>query len=169
MLVKKHILGALQKLEDEYQAALTSSDVNDPILHCKLATLEYCGWIEEAFDAIAYRAVKNKLKTQPYRDIVRAEIQGTYGFLYKKHLRPMLSRIIGLIEMEKIETTLNQDTGFPQFLSELEQMKVHRDKAAHTWVKDTTSQFPSPSQIIGSLNMVYPQARRLYSEVIKLK
>lgn len=169
MLVKKHILGVLQKLELEYEVALTSSDVNDPIIHCKLATLEYCGWIEETFDAIAHRAVKNKLKTQPYRDIARSEIQGTYGFSYKKHLRPMLSRIIGLVEMEKIETTLSLSSGFSRFLSELEQMKVHRDKAAHTWVKDTTSQFPSPSQIIGSLNAVYPQARRLYSEVIKLK
>ena len=153
----------LNKLALEYNKAINSPDVNDPIFCCKLATLEYCGWVEESFDDIARRAAKGKLKTQPYLDMLSSEIKNTHGFSFKKHLRPMLSRIIGLVKMEMIENELSQGNTFIMFLNELDTIKRHRDEAAHKWVKDTTAQYPSPSEVIRSLEIVYPVTKKMYS------
>jgi len=169
MVIKKHILKTLKKLEGEYNECLNSTDVNDPVFRCKLATIEYCGWIEETFDLIAKRAVKGRLKTQPYRKMAEDCIKRTYGFQYEQHLRLMLLRIIGLVQMEAIEIELSKCNSFSQFTSELKVMKEHRNSAAHTWVQNTTPQYPSPSQIIGSLNIVYPVSKKLYSEICRLR
>lgn len=165
MIVKRHILDTLTDLEERYTQASTSS--LEQIYYSKLAILEYCGWIEEAFDNIARRCVKNKLKTQPYKQMLEdSVIGGNHGFQYKTNIRPMMIKAIGLREMEKIEVYLKTSGKLEILISELDAVKVDRDNAAHTWVLNTTRTYPAPSVTKSRLNKIYPIAKEIYTYIV---
>ena len=167
MIVKKHIFLTLRSLDKRYNSALTSATPEDAIFYSKLAILEYCGWIEEAFDTVIRRSMKKKLKTLAFKQILEGGVIGTtYGFRYKKHLRNMLCRSLGLQRAEAIEQSLKDNGEFEVLESELETFTGHRNNAAHTSVAGTTQTYPAPSVVIASLQKVHPIARRLYKEVM---
>ena len=167
MVVKTHICKTLKKLERKYNSTILSSDVNEPIYYCKLATLEYCGWIELTFDDIINRSLKEKLHTRKFKRILEKQVIGkTYGFQYEDHFRPMLISAVGLQRAEEIEVSLDQLGLTDTLKSELSTMKVYRNQAAHTWIQNTTQSFPTPTNIIQKFDAVYPILRKLYSEVM---
>ncbi len=156
-------------LDRRYNKALQTSTPQDAIYFSKLAVLEYCGWIEESFDNIIRRSVKQKLKTMEFRQMLeRTVIGNTYGFQYKKDFRPMLTKSVGLQNSEALESFLKNSGGFEMLISELDSMKLHRNTAAHTWVSDANQTYPAPSLIKGSLEKVHPILRSIYSEIVKL-
>ncbi|RLA52351.1 MAG: hypothetical protein DRR42_07810 [Gammaproteobacteria bacterium] len=71
MIVKTHISKTLSALDKRY----TNSDSEGSIFFAKLAVLEYCGWIEESLDDVVHRAVKGKLKTQEFSDMLNSLIK----------------------------------------------------------------------------------------------
>lgn len=168
MIVKKHISITLTDLDARYSQALTSSS-QQSVFYSKLAILEYCGWIEEAFDKIARRCLKNKLKSQPYRQILEDSVIGNnHGFQYKTNVRPMLIKAIGLSEMEKIELELRDRGRLEVLISELDAVKVYRDSAAHTWRLNTTQSYPAPSVTKSRLDTLFPIAKEIYSIVVSM-
>ena len=127
------------------------------------------GWIEDVFDMIVRRSVKNRLKTLPFRQMLETSIIGNnHGFQYKENIRPMLTRAIGIKEMEKIEIHLDRSGYLPILVSQLNDVKKDRDSAAHTWKNNVMRTYPSPSITKSRLNTVYPITREMYSLVIKL-
>lgn len=168
MVSKKHILNTLNDLDLHYTQALKSSKPQDSVYFSKLAVLEYCGWLEEAFDEIVKRSVKGKLKTIEFRQMLdNAVIGKNNGFQYKTDFRPMLTRAVGLIGAEKIECHLKDTRKYEILISELDAVKSDRNSAAHTWTGVTMS-YPAPSYTRSRLEIVYPILRSIYSEVIKL-
>lgn len=168
MIVKKNISKTLKDLDRRYNDALFSSSAEDSIYFSKLAILEYCGWIEDTLDKIVRRSVKNKLKTPPYTDMLRSTIKDNSGFQYKQNFRPMLTKVIGLVEMEYIEKELEKTGNLAILISELEAVKKDRDCAAHTWIKNATRTYPAPSTTKSRLENIYPITREIYSIVTRL-
>lgn len=169
MVVKKHILDTLNKMEVKYQAALLSPDPNEATYYSKLATLEYCGWIEETLDSIARRSVKKKLKTTAFKQMFDGGIiGGTHGFQYEKHFRPMMVRSIGIVAAEKLQQKLETDGVFETFTNELKAVKKDRDDAAHTWIEGTTKTYPAPSIAKGRLLVLYPILKNMYAYIISV-
>lgn len=166
MIFKKNITKNLKKLDKLYKAS-TSLSPEETIFYSKLAVLEYCGWIEYAFDNIARRSVKGKLKTQQFKTIFENRVIGNnHGFQYKENFRPMLVSTLGLIEAEKIESLLEKNGYLPILISELDNMKSYRNNAAHTCLEqNTTQQYPSPSVISQNFNNLYPIIKYIYSNV----
>ena len=167
MLVKHQILSTLIDLNDKYEQA-PASKPQDSIYFSKLAILEYCGWIEDAFDKIALRCVKNKLETPHYKQILNNSIiQNNHGFQYKKNVRPMLLKTVGIAQMEKFELSIS-DTGKLEILtSQLKDVLTDRNNAAHL-ASDTLQTYPAPSITINRLHIVYPILREMYSFAVNL-
>lgn len=165
MIIKKYIFSTLNNLDIKYKKSLLSPRPDDATYFSKLALLEYCGWIEEAMDSIARRAVKGTIKSAPFMDMIRDIIESNHGFLYKKHFRPMLTRVVGIGKMEIIENHLITTNQFTTFVTELEVIKSDRDDAAHTWIYGTTKSYSAPSLIKGRLDKICPILKDIYSLV----
>lgn len=168
MVVKKHIDRTLQELESKYQTALLSASHTEPIYCCKLATLEYCGWIEEALDLIVKRSLHGKLRTPDFRKQFDEVINKTHGFQYREHFRLMLCRSVGLQKAETIERSLSLTGDLPVLISQLEALKIYRNAAAHTWLRNATLTFPAPASLRSRLHIVCPILRKIYSAIIRL-
>ncbi|TLS66285.1 hypothetical protein FEF65_10750 [Mariprofundus erugo] len=159
----------MKTLERRFEAAMRSPTPEEAVYFSKLATLEYCGWIEENFDMIVRRLVKPKLKTPDYKNMLETRIIGNnFGFDYKKNFRPMLTSAVGIKNMETIEIYLKSSGQFEIFVSELESIKQHRDNAAHTWIDGPTKTYPSPSVILSKFNTLFPIVKQIYAEVRRL-
>lgn len=171
MIIKKYILETLDNIEAKYNIALTSpnSTAKDVTFYSKLAILEYCGWIEEMMDIIAYRSIKNQIVTQTFSDMSNTIIKKTWGFEYKKHFRKMLIQLIGTLKYQHIEIKLVHQNTLDVFIGELDYLTELRNKAAHTWTSGVTNQFPAPSLLITHLkDKIFPVLRIIYREIIKL-
>lgn len=166
MIIKKNIIKTLTDLNKLYNQSMTMANQNNAIFFSKLAILEYCGWIEHSFDVIVYRTALTKLKTQKYKDILTQRIvENNFGFEYKKNFRPMMIQAIGIVEMEKLETTLNVLGHLPVLISELESVKTERDSAAHTYLHNLLITYSSPSVTIERLNKVYPIMKFIFTHI----
>ena len=163
MVVKKYIVYSLKRLDQEYNIALASSEPTMAVYLSKLAVIEYCGWIEETMDAIIGSYAQGKLKTSAFRESLNKKIESTHGFQYKKHFRPMLVHVLGIIRCEKIQKSLDQNGDLATLKSELDTFTEHRNRAAHTHVNRVLTTYPSPSVTLGSFNTVYPILKRVYT------
>lgn len=169
MVVKKYILKTLNSLELRFNEALRSPVPQDSVYFSKLCVLEYCGWIEETFDLIVRRSVKGKLKSQEFKQILDNTVIGNnFGFEYKKHFRTMLIKAAGLTIAEKIEKHLKDTNKFDIFISELNNIKTHRDSAAHTWIDGPTRTYPAPSDTKARFEIVYPIMKSVYTQIVNL-
>lgn len=163
MVVKKRIVASLARLDREYQRALVGADVTMAVYLSKLATIEYCGWLEETMDAVIFAFAKGRLKTNGFKDSLAEKVRGTYGFQYRKHFRPMLIHLVGSVRCERIQLALDATGDLSTLEAELDLFVVHRNTAAHTHVGSVLPVFPSPSVASASLSKVYPILRTLYS------
>ncbi len=169
MVIKKYILKTLEGLDQRYKESLKTPTSEDSVYFSKLAILEYCSWIEEAFDDIVRRSVKGQIKTIEFRQILEhGIIRNTHGFQYKENFRPMLCRAIGLRDMEIIEIYLKRSGQFEIFINELESIKVHRNNAAHTCISGATKTYPAPSIIKANFEKIFPIMKGIYKEVLRL-
>jgi hypothetical protein len=97
----------------------------------KLATLEYCGWLEERFDQLVLN-VSTECQISA-ADSVKGVIKGTHGFTYHSHLREMLVVSVGERGVNAAE--LLMESAHPNQLaalvSALSTLKVARGFLAH--------------------------------------
>lgn len=152
MIAKSYILENISQLETLYAK---STSGKRPLYYSKLAIIELCGWIEESMDDIIKRCAVRKLSALSNRTYVNDVIvKKTYGFDYDQHFRTMLGRLIGLVNVEKLENRINQTT-LLQFKATLGNLKVMRDAEAHTHLKSVTRIIDSPSLTKRNFHVIY--------------
>ena len=152
MIAKSYIKSTLEELDKLYNQA---SSQKKAIYFSKLALMELCGWIEESFDDIVIRHANRNLKESNNRTYCKDSIvKPNYGFEYKKNIRPMLISLIGLIELEKLETELEKSAQITLLKGYLGNIKDSRNSAAHTHLKGVTRRYNAPSRTIGDFNRI---------------
>ena len=144
MIAKSYIEKTLNDLNKLYNSPGSQRKAT---MYCKMATLELCGWIEDTVDDIVLRHAKRKLKENDnFREYKRDFVKKTSGFLYEYHIRGLLMRLIGLIELESLEKNIENDLGKITILkSQLNSLVSARNIAAHTHLKNVTPLYFSPS------------------------
>jgi hypothetical protein len=163
MVVKKHILNNIQKLDRLYNSAPTA----EATYYSKLAIIELCGWIELSMDNIADNFATRHLTCTPFKDMFSSIKNGTYGFEYKKNFRKMLSSTIGLHNMQSIELSLTTTGEIAILDATLSSLKTLRDNAAHTFI-DATTTYQAPSTTKSQLLIIYPILKKIGQQVKSL-
>lgn len=165
MIHSGRILKTLSFLDREYNRHLTSADPERSVLYAKMAVLEYCGWLEEAFDEIARNCVRKKLRTKVSRNVLERRIRETHGFIYKQNIQPLLAFGVGTIRLIEIEKKLNRNGSLDKLKSELGSLNEMRKEAAHTFTSGRTSRFQAPSLVIANFKQTEPIVKRLWTLV----
>lgn len=165
MIAKSYISKNLQELDKLYNDA---SSQKKAIYFSKLALIELCGWIEETVDDIVIRhAYRNLKENSNKEDYENTTVKNTYGFDYKRNIRPLLLNLIGLIGVEKIERKL-EDTGQITLLKGyLGSIKVSRNQAAHTHLKGITRTYNAPSRTINDFQRIVLVLEKIDQELRK--
>jgi hypothetical protein len=164
MVVKKHIMNNIKRLDSLYN----SSPTVEATYYSKLAIIELCGWIELSMDNIVEHFANKNLKTQPFKDSFKSLKDKNYGFDYKQNFRKMLSQTAGLHNTEKVETKLNITGQIAVLDATLDSLKALRNDAAHSYI-DTTKTYQAPSVTKSQLEQIYPILKDFSKEVKKLK
>jgi len=174
VIIKKEIHTNLSFLDNKYTEALRSPIAIEPIMYSKLALIEYCGWIEESMDKIAKRATKSKLDHKSehsfnYEKYFDKTIIGrTSSFQYEDDfIKKMLIPAIGIHKSQSLENVLIKKRVLETLVTELSNLKIDRNRSAHTYTKYTHT-YSAPSYYINSLNKIFPILRTVYSEIIKI-
>ena len=139
------------------------------IFYSKLALLELCGWIEETIDKITLNYAKPKLKSEKNIEFLEKDIvKKTYGFDYNLNFRQMLVKIIGIINVEKLEKKLVEIAVFEILVAQLGSLSSLRNTAAHTTSTGTMRTYEAPSTMIKYLDSLYPIFEKFEVELNKL-
>lgn len=162
MVLKRDIKNLLEDLDSYYNSTSHPRSTH----YSKLAVMELCGWIEESFDKVAERCVKNKIRTTTYLDIMNSIVEKNYGFKYNSNFRRMMLQTIGIRRMEQLEIKLNNSGEKSILDAVLNSLIVERNRAAHTTTAGTMATYQAPSVTINQLETIYPIIRRLYSFAI---
>jgi hypothetical protein len=142
MISKSYILDNLVTMEKLYNK---SKGAKKGLFYSKLAILELCGWIEESMDDIIQRCSIRKLKIADNRKYIKNEvIKRTFGFEYNNNFRNMLIKLIGIINVERLEKKLDP-IKFQLLVSNLNTLKEIRNSEAHTHLKGITKRLDAPS------------------------
>ena len=139
----------------------TGAHPNLATYYAKLAIIEYCGWLEESFDRIARRSVKNRLAST---NELEKCIRKVHGFEFERHFMHLMKQVVGLHACEELIHQLAADGSDTLLSAELDSLKTRRNNAAHVNTRTpVTTSYDAPSVVIGSLNRTYPILRRIYS------
>jgi len=150
MLSETAITTALGKIEDYYNR---STDTMLTQYYSKLALIELCGWVEQSMDEII-RLIETKTTNPENVTYVEKDIiDKNYGFSYR-HFRRMLVQSIGIINVEKMENTIDTRI-LVEFKSTLGNLYALRIENAHTYIKGITHRLAAPSTIKNHLNTIY--------------
>jgi hypothetical protein len=163
MISKTLVEADLVELDVLYNTGLTHPNPNEAIYFSKLGVLELTGWIEESFDVIARRAIKQELTTQKFKNIAKNAIDKNYGFTFDNNFMTMMQRLIGVGECERLHEWLASDGTLVALRAELDAVLDQRRKAAHVHLAQTALAFDAPSVSLGRLRIVYPIFREIYS------
>ncbi|WP_279463930.1 hypothetical protein [Aeromonas veronii] len=152
MITKSYIYNNLKDLDRLYS---NSTSNKKKLYYSKLAMLELCGWIEETMDDIVQKCANRVLKEKTNRLYVEKQIiKPTYGFEYDKHFKKMLICVVGLIYIEKVESKVDQ-VKYTLLKSSLNNLKVARNREAHSHLKGITRTVDAPSVTLNNFNNVY--------------
>ena len=106
-------------------------------------------------DDVILRCARRHLKNSANVKYVSKEIvQRTYGFDYERHFRSMLIQLLGLINVEKIEKSVDQRKQI-QLKATLKALKTVRDSEAHTHIKGVTRSINAPSATLNQFPALY--------------
>ncbi|WJS94129.1 HEPN domain-containing protein [Flavobacterium johnsoniae] len=140
----------------------TATDNSHKIYYSKLALIELCGWIELCIDDITKKYIDLKLlKTNNINLAKKQFVDGTYGFEYDKNLRPILIKLIGIINVEPLEDILDYNGDFTLLKSQLNSLISLRNPAAHTSIAGVTHTYQAPSTMLTYLNSIYDKLGKL--------
>lgn len=166
MVAKTYIESTLIELDILYNSATSQKKI---IYYSKLATIELCGWLEESFDNIIITCANRKLKEANNKKFVKKDVvKKNYGFHYENNIRPMLFKLIGLIELEKIEKRLERTGQISILSANLTNLVGTRNDAAHTYLKGITRTYNAPSVALGYFRSIYPIIIALDTELRNL-
>ena len=165
MIGKTSILDNLKRLETLYNESARSPKKS--LFYSKLAILELCGWIEESMDDIVRKCANKKLKLDNNQERISEIIEHTYGFSYKNHFRKMLTELIGLINVERLEKRVDK-IKFQNMCSTLGLLRDFRDTEAHTHLKGTIKILDAPSVTINKFSKVYEGLKEFEEKLKRL-
>lgn len=166
MIAKTCIRNNLTQINKLYQK---STGKKQPLFYSKLAILELCGWIEESMDEIVRRCANRHLKNSENKNYVGTDIiKRTTSFTYDAHFRNMLLRMVGIINVERLENKLNK-TKFDLMKSTINTLKTYRDEEAHTHLKDDTKRLDAPSVTLNRLQLIYDGLKDIDDCIRKMK
>ena len=155
MIARTYVLDNLNRLNSLYRRSRTHKE---SLFLSKLAILELCGWIEESMDDIVRRCASRCLRDLDNRKSVEKEIRRISGFQYDTHFRVMLVRVIGLMNVERLEGYLDPAV-HARFVATLDALKKSRDSEAHTHLKGVTKTLNAPSLTLSHFEDVYKGLR----------
>jgi hypothetical protein len=159
----------LNDLEALYEEAEQNNDSRKLQFFSKLAIIEVCTWIEATQDTMLKQLIQDEINKKNREDTEKM-IENNYGFSYNKNFRKMLLNIIGIIELEKIETRLEESRGTLQRLrTELGNFKTVRDRATHTHIRDVTERYDAVVVTKSRFNNLVSLLRLLDQELISWK
>lgn len=162
MITKSTINNNLISLNAKYKRTRSNME---SLFYSKLAVLELCGWIEESMDDVILRCARRHLQKTENIDFTQNNIiKLTYGFDYKKHFRKMLIQMMGLINVERIESKVDPLIR-NNLLSTLGNLKTSRNCVAHTHIKGTTLIIDSPSITLSRFKHVYDGLKEFESVI----
>lgn len=142
MIARSYIEGNLASINRSF---LRASSRKDSLFFSKLAILELCGWIEESMDDIVLRCAARHLREQGNLKYCREEIVSrTYGFDYHRNFRMMLVRLLGLVNVEDLESRVDS-AKLDAMKAALASLKRQRDTEAHTHLKGVGRTINAPS------------------------
>lgn len=141
MVDKTQIQATLVRIEDLYQIHIVDYRGN---YFAKLFIIEACGWIEECMDEIVQHCAAKHLNDDKNIAFVDDLIKNNHSFRYASNFRNMLIQILGIINVERLENTYDQDK-FAIMCSSLGLLKQRRDDLAHTYIKGTLQTIDAPS------------------------
>lgn len=154
----------LRKLEARYLEC-SASDPTLAIAYSKMAMMELCGWLEEAFDEIAHNCVRQRLRTLDRRKFLQEKIAATYGFEYKTKARPLISHAIGVVRLLEIEKILEQDASLTILKTTCANLNKIRQDAAHSTLAGRSMPYPAPSVSISNFEKCLPIILKLWQLV----
>lgn len=148
--------------------------------YSKLAILELCGWIEYSVDDIIKSYADNRLLLTVNINLIKEAIKRTSSFAYdysyhERHFRNMLVDLIGIINLEKLETIIQKKGHFEKMRSAISALKLSRDRLAHTYVAkanetlDEMENIDAPSITKQRLDDVYSGLKEIERYIQKEK
>jgi hypothetical protein len=124
----------------------------------KLATIELCGWLEEEFDRLIRIVANGRISDANW---VETDVIGnTYGFVYAKHWRAMLCKVVGEVFARRVEAAMDaaHPADIQQLKSLLGQLWKDRCSFAHADLNtnraNTQLTFNAPSMAISHYNQL---------------
>ena len=166
MVDKTAIVEILDELNDKYNE--TSNGSRDPLYYSKLALMELCGWIEVTMDEMMLDCARKCLGDSSNVSYMEKAIKRNYGFTYQDHFRDMLLRIVGLVNVERVERKLDP-LKFELLKSSLGTLKTERDRAAHAHVEHVMTTLSAPSSMVVHLAHVYDGLKEIEGCVVSLQ
>jgi hypothetical protein len=152
MIARSYILANLKTLDRNYTRA---TSLKESLFYSKLAILELCGWIEESMDDVVLRCAYRRLSEKDNKKFVEEQIvKKTHGFDYQPHFRRMLIQLLGIINVERIEKSIDQGKR-TKFTAALDGLKSIRNQEAHTHIKGVTRRINAPSVTLGEFSALY--------------
>lgn len=152
MIARTYILANLRTLNRKYSNATT---MRESLFYSKLAILELSGWIEESMDDVVLRCARRHLKDGANLKFVQNEIvKRTHGFDYQQHFRRMLIQLLGVINVERIEKSIDQSKRL-KLMATLGALKTARNAEAHTHIKGVTRHINAPSVTLSQFPALY--------------
>ena len=152
MIARSYILANLKTLSRKYNGA---TSLKESLFYSKLALLELCGWIEESMDDIVLSCACRHLADKENIAYVEKQIVNkTHGFDYEGHFRKMLIQLLGVINVERIEKSVDQGK-LMAFRATLAGLKKLRDPEAHTHIKGVTRHINAPSVTLAQFPTLY--------------
>jgi hypothetical protein len=124
----------------------------------KLATIELCGWLEGEFDRLIRSVAHGRIT-----DVTWVEtyvINNTFGFVYEKHWRSMLCKVVGEVFAGRVEVAMNTShpADIPHLKSLLGQLWKDRCSFAHADLNANRANsqltFNAPSVAINHYNQL---------------
>jgi hypothetical protein len=159
MLPKQPIEDLLNELVNLYDS---TSDSNHKIYYSKLSLIELCGWIELCIDEITKNYIDLKLSKTTNINLAKKQfVDNTFGFEYDKNLRPILIKLIGIVNVEPLEDLLDHNGDFTLLKSQLNSLISLRNPAAHTSIAGVTHTYQAPSTMLIYLNSIYDKLAKL--------
>ncbi len=106
-------------------------------------------------DDVVLRCACRHLKDRENLKFVRKEIiKRTHGFEYQQHFRRMLIQLLGVINVERIEKSVDQNKRM-KLLATLNVLKTVRNTEAHTHIKGVTRHINAPSITLSQFPALY--------------
>ena len=151
MITKSYINENLKKMNFCYLSARSQKEIS---FFAKLAVLELCGWIELSMDDVIKAHAKRNHRDEFNIKNIENYVKKNSGFSYEKHFRILLIQLLGIVNLERFEKSLNIGIDI-KFQSELNNLHKIRNCLAHTYIKGTTSQLDAPSITLARFEVIW--------------